>query len=290
MWTNRLTYNFVAARRGRVRLRAMGLERQRISRWERVRVVCFWNMSFFTHNPLFYFILWRKKKERHRENCLIKCTRHFIIQFAGFFLKPPQSSLFFAVNVKNIIPRLSDYGISKAPFPVLSDYRKSKESFPALSEDGMLRISFPALSEDGISKTLFPVCRITEYQKHLSPLCRITECQKHYSPFVGLRNIKSIFPRFVGLRKVKNIIPRFIGRRNVKNIIPRFVRRRNIESIISQCVELRDVIHHIYPIFLKGVIPSVSGREMSLINYFKWSVLKEGPHELTFYHVSSGKS
>jgi len=277
MWTNRLTYNFVAARRGRVRLRAMGLERQRISRWERVRVVCFWNMSFFTHNPLFYFILWRKKKERHRENCLIKCTRHFIIQFAGFFLKPPQSSLFFAVNVKNIIPRLSDYGISKAPFPVLSDYRKSKESFPALSEDG-------------ISKTLFPVCRITEYQKHLSPLCRITECQKHYSPFVGLRNIKSIFPRFVGLRKVKNIIPRFIGRRNVKNIIPRFVGRRNIESIISQCVELRDVIHHIYPIFLKGVIPSVSGREMSLINYFKWSVLKEGPHELTFYHVSSGKS
>ena len=147
---------------------------------------------------------------------MIKCTRHFIIQFAGFFLKPPQSSLFFAVNVKNIIPRLSDYGISKAPFPVLSDYRKSKESFPALSEDGM-------------SKNIVP--RFVEKRniKHLSPFSRITESQKYHS---------SLY------------------------------RKMEYQEYHLQCVGLRDVIHRKYPISPKSVIPSVSGREMSLISYF----------------------
>jgi len=45
--------------------------------------------------------------------------------------------------------------------------------------------------------------------------------------------------------------------------------------------------------FIKSVIPSVSGQEMSLINHFKWQVRTTGQlasYLLNFYHMPSGRS
>jgi len=175
-------------------------------------------------------------------------------------------------------------------FPKVSSPASSENEMSLKSFASLPRTTFPALSDHGISN------------KFHSPLCRITEYQTNFIPrYVGSRNIKQIsfpafsdygisnfIPRFVGSRNIiSNFIPRFVGSRNIKqisflalsdygisNFIPRFVGLRNIKfhSPLCRIMEyqktsfpgLPDYGRSLKFYFLKNVIPSVSGREVSL--------------------------
>ena len=194
-------------------------------------------------------------------------------------------SLDLAFSIKRAISRL-------AGLQDVTQISFCQVSFPALSEDGMPKTSFPGLSKDGISSIFPRFVRLRKVKsiiprfigrrnvkKHHSPVYQKTEYQapfpvlsdygksKHLSPFYWItEGQKTLFPGLSDYGISKASFPVLSDYGKSKESFP-ILSEDEISRVSSPSVSDYEMSFIANTPFPKSVIPSVSGREMSLISY-----------------------